>query len=46
MTDPAYPGRMLFVNLHGWQEMWMDPAAAEQSFEAFAASTPDADAAA
>jgi hypothetical protein len=26
---------------HGWQVMWMDPAAAEQGPEAFAASTPD-----
>ena len=25
---------------HGWQVMWMDPAAAEQGPEAFAASTP------
>jgi hypothetical protein len=31
---------------HGWQVMWMDPAAAEQGPEAFAASTQDADAAA
>ena len=31
---------------HGWQVMWMDPAAAEQGPEAFAASVPDADAAA
>jgi uncharacterized protein len=31
---------------HGWQVMWMDPAAAEQGPEAFAASAPDADAAA
>ena len=29
---------------HGWQVMWMHPAAAEQGPEAFAASTPDADA--
>ena len=29
---------------HGWQVMWMDPAAAEQSPEAFAASVQDADA--
>jgi predicted lactoylglutathione lyase len=29
---------------HGWQVMWMDPAAAEQSPEAFAASAQDADA--
>jgi uncharacterized protein len=29
---------------HGWQVMWMDPAAAEQGPEAFAASTQDADA--
>ncbi|MFF7213044.1 VOC family protein [Streptomyces sp. NPDC008238] len=28
---------------HGWQVMWMDPAAAEQGPEAFAASVPDAD---
>jgi hypothetical protein len=28
---------------HGWQVMWMDPAAAEQGPEAFAASTQDAD---
>jgi hypothetical protein len=28
---------------HGWQVMWMDPAAAQQGPEAFAASTPDAD---
>lgn len=27
---------------HGWQVMWMDPAAAEQGPEAFAASTQDA----
>ena len=31
---------------HGWQVMWMDPAAAEQGPEAFAATTQDADAAA
>src|SRR3954466_4854450 len=31
---------------HGWQVMWMDPAAAEQGPEAFAASMQDADAAA
>ena len=31
---------------HGWQVMWMDPAAAEQGPEAFAASAQDADAAA
>ena len=31
---------------HGWQVMWMDPAAAEQGPEAFAASTQDADRAA
>ena len=29
---------------HGWQVMWMDPAAAEQGPEAFAASMQDADA--
>ena len=29
---------------HGWQIMWMDPAAAEQGPEAFAASAQDADA--
>ena len=29
---------------HGWQVMWMDPAAAEQGPEAFAASRQDADA--
>jgi uncharacterized protein len=29
---------------HGWQVMWMDPVAAEQGPEAFAASTQDADA--
>jgi predicted lactoylglutathione lyase len=29
---------------HGWQVMWMDPAAAQQGPEAFAASTQDADA--
>src|SRR5437763_599170 len=29
---------------HGWQVMWMDPAAAEQGPEAFAASVEDADA--
>ncbi|MEH0547534.1 glyoxalase [Streptomyces sp. B21-105] len=28
---------------HGWQVMWMDPAAAEQGPEAFAAATQDAD---
>src|SRR6478735_4724884 len=28
---------------HGWQVMWMDPAAAEQGPEAFAASTQDVD---
>src|SRR3954462_11450338 len=28
---------------HGWQVMWMDPAAAEQGPEAFAASVQDAD---
>ena len=31
---------------HGWQVMWMDPAAAEQGPEAFAVSMQDADAAA
>jgi uncharacterized protein len=31
---------------HGWQVMWMDPVAAEQGPEAFAAAMPDADAAA
>ena len=31
---------------HGWQVMWMDPAAAEQGPEAFAASAQDADPAA
>ena len=31
---------------HGWQVMWMEPAAAEQGPEAFAASAQDADAAA
>jgi hypothetical protein len=31
---------------HGWQVMWMDPVAAEQGPEAFAASAQDADAAA
>jgi predicted lactoylglutathione lyase len=31
---------------HGWQVMWMDPAAAQQSPEAVAASLPDGDAAA
>jgi uncharacterized protein len=31
---------------HGWQVMWMDPAAAEQGPEAFAASTQDGDASA
>ena len=29
---------------HGWQVMWMDPAAAEQGPEEFAASAQDADA--
>jgi hypothetical protein len=29
---------------HGWQVMWMDPAAAEHGPEAFAAAVPDADA--
>src|SRR5215831_13692358 len=29
---------------HGWQVMWMDPAAAEQGPEAFAASMQDAEA--
>jgi uncharacterized protein len=29
---------------HGWQVMWMDPAAAEQGPAAFAASMQDADA--
>src|SRR3954451_15861057 len=29
---------------HGWQVMWMDPAAAEQGPEAYAASVQDADA--
>jgi predicted lactoylglutathione lyase len=28
---------------HGWQVMWMDPAAANQGPEAFAASVQDAD---
>jgi hypothetical protein len=27
---------------HGWQGMWMDPAAAAQGPEAFAAATQDA----
>src|SRR3954471_20644090 len=31
---------------HGWQVMWMDPAALQQAPEAFAASTQDADASA
>jgi hypothetical protein len=31
---------------HGWQVMWMDPAAAAQGPEAFEASMQDADAAA
>ncbi len=31
---------------HGWQVMWMDPAAAQQSSEELAATTQDADAAA
>jgi predicted lactoylglutathione lyase len=31
---------------HGWQVMWMEPAAAEQGPEAFAASVQEADAAA
>jgi predicted lactoylglutathione lyase len=31
---------------HGWQVMWIDPAAAEHGPEAFAASTPAPDAAA
>jgi predicted lactoylglutathione lyase len=31
---------------HGWQVMWMDPAAAQQGPEAFAASMQDPDAAA
>ena len=29
---------------HGWQVMWMDPVAAEQGPEAYAAAMPDADA--
>jgi predicted lactoylglutathione lyase len=29
---------------HGWEVMWMDPAAAEQGPDAFAASTQDVDA--
>jgi predicted lactoylglutathione lyase len=29
---------------HGWQVMWIDPAAAEQGAEAYATSTPNADA--
>ena len=29
---------------HGWQVMWMDPAAVEQGPEAFTASLPDAEA--
>ena len=49
--DPEDYGFMYSRNFfdldgHGWQVMWMDPAAAEQGPEAFAASTPDADAAA
>jgi predicted lactoylglutathione lyase len=32
------------IDGHGWQVMWMDPAAAEQGPEAFAASTQEADA--
>ncbi len=31
------------LNGHGWQVMWMDPAAANQGPEAFAASVQDAD---
>ena len=31
---------------HGWQVMWMDPAAVEQGPEAFMAATQDGDAAA
>ena len=41
-----YSRSFLDLDGHGWQVMWMDPAAAEQGPEAFAASTQDADAAA
>ena len=49
VDDPEDHGFMYtrsFFDLdgHGWQVMWMDPAAAEQGPEAFAASMQDADA--
>jgi predicted lactoylglutathione lyase len=46
--DYGYMYSRSFFDLdgHGWQVMWMDPAAVEQGADAFAASTQDADAAA
>jgi predicted lactoylglutathione lyase len=49
-ADPAedfgfmYSRSFFDLDGHGWQVMWMDPAAAEQGPEAFAAATQDADA--
>ena len=49
-ADPAedygfmYSRSFFDLDGHGWQVMWMDPAAAEQGPEAFAASMQDADA--
>ena len=49
-ADPAedygfmYSRSFFDLDGHGWQVMWMDPTAAEQGPEAFAASTQDADA--
>jgi predicted lactoylglutathione lyase len=42
--DHGYMYARSFFDLdgHGWQVMWMDPAAAEQGPEAVAASVPDA----
>src|ERR1700759_3157009 len=37
-----YPRSCFDLDGHGWQVMWMDPAAAEQGPEAFAASMQDA----
>jgi len=44
--DYGYMYSRSFYDLdgHGWQVMWMDPAALEQGPEAFAASMQDADA--
>lgn len=38
------PGEIFDLDGHGWQVIWMDPAAMEQGPEAFAASMQNADA--